>query len=148
MSFDLFVDNLLFSCLLRQESGSTISPSRLFAGSGCPLLESDWPLVLDWNWLHKACNNGRLLVFCRRCWRSVGGLDAAVTTTARFYISVLSNRQISKIRPGLWSQRYWVSNWLVLIRPALVCMLRWMRTWTRLLKFACGSAESSCVSLC
>lgn len=81
---------------------------RLFAGAACPALESDWPLALDWNWLHKGYNNERLLIFWQWQWRSVKGWDTAVTRTTRFYISVLSSSQMPKSWVGPWSQRYCV----------------------------------------
>lgn len=87
-------------------STSPPHPPLLFAGSVCPPLESDWPLALDWNWLHKGYNNERLLVFWQWQWRSVKGWDATVTRTTGFYINVLSSSQISKMGVGLWSERY------------------------------------------
>lgn len=118
---------------------STISPHAYLQALHVPPLESDWPLALDWNWLHKGYNNERLLIFCQRCWRCVKGRDNTVTRTTRFYISVLSRSQIPKIRLGLWSWRYCVSNWVVLIHAALahgctvmmnVSLLCWMKNWS------------------
>lgn len=103
-----------------QEPHQVYLPSCLFAGCASPPLESDWPLALDWNWLHEGYNNERLWIFWSWQWRSVNGWDAAVTRTTRFYINVLSSSQIPEIRLGLWSQRYCAFNWVVLIHAALV----------------------------
>lgn len=78
--FGLFVPAVLFTtpCAIvcsahhsRQQRGveapgalSRLSPLTLCKGSVYPPLGSDWPLALDWNWLHKGYNNETLLIFC------------------------------------------------------------------------------------
>lgn len=47
-------------------------------------------------------------------------MDSAVTRTTGFFINVLSSSQIPKNRVSLLSERYCVSNWVVLIHPAPV----------------------------
>lgn len=149
------VYHLLCSILLSPAQQTAKSqaylPSHLFAGAACLPLESDWPLAVDWNWLHKGYNNERLLIFWQWYW-SVKGWDTAVTRTTRFYINVLSSSQIPKIRLGLWSQRYCVSNWVVLIHPALahdctvmmnVSLLCWMKSWSNEPNIASSSAGLS-----
>lgn len=134
-----------------RSSVEPIFPALLFAGSVCPLLESDWPLALDWNWLYKGYNNERLLVFLQWQWRSVKGWDAAVTRTTGFYINILSSSHIPKMGVGLWSERYCVSNWVILIRTALVtAQSGWMsvccaeeKNWSNQPNVALSSPEPS-----